>query len=956
MKKLTLVLFMIIFIMMVVPPSNASDEELFTAVVPPDTLIILDMSGSMNWDPAGNAASSPNRRIDIARNVIFDLLDDNNDSVVNQDDEPSLNIRLGYMRFRSIGAADNDDGDPFNGNIKVFEDETEIGAHYHQIWNRVSDAAETAQGCTPLGATLVEAKKYFLDHVNPMDAAIACRQKFIVFVTDGSDTVGCDGDCSEEAPDMWKRRMLTVQRAKEVYDAGIQVFSVGFGGSMPDHLKKTLNWVAKHGGTLNPDPDVPKTADNYNITDHLPADNNVCALTSDTGDPAKFNISGYAFLTENASQLSEALKTILAYIKQKSFSFTAPTVPTVRLVDEEDNVIYISSFVPSDTPFWKGNLKKYKLSEEGILPVDAEGNPIVSDSLWGIIFDPVLQKEVAAGAADKLKAMAPDSRKIFTVKNNALMSFEYDNLTNEDLNVTSDSERADLINHIRGIDAFDVNGNGNKTEMREWKLGDIFHSNPVIVGSPSKFFIDQGFSGSGGFYEEKKGRKKIVIIGANDGMLHAFDASNGVELWAFIPNAVLKTLNSMETAHTYYVDSSPKVADVWFDTNGDGQKTSDEWRTVLICGLRKGGKHYFALDITDTQNPKYLWEFPQKATVLDRIGQSWSEPAIGRVKIEKGSNLVEKWVGFMGGGYDPYDQKKGTEATMGNVFFVINVMTGDIIKEFSGLELMRHSFAAPPTAVDADQNGYVDKVYAGDLAGQMWVFDVSVSFVGGTLKSDSRWGGKRLFMAPKEPLEKHNSYYQPAVAFDKYGNPWVYYGTGDKENPTDTINPQERFYAVIDDGNGPYPRVEKDLKDVTKVNTFSVDRTKKGWFIQLEKTGNRLEKVMGKAAVFNKLLYFTTFFYDDKADPCSVSGDSRLYIVEYLSGGGALVLEDYMKGTPSERSRIIGEGVPSSPVITVNMKGKDSVIIGTTSGDYYSTKVHSPATLKEILFWREVVP
>jgi len=954
MKELTLALFIVISIMIFVTHSNASDEELFTMVVPPDTLIILDMSGSMNWDPPGNAASYPSRRIDIARNVIFDLLDDNDDRKIDQNDETSLNIRLGYMRFRNIGAADNDDGDPFNGNIKIFRGETEIGSQYSSIWGKVSDSTETPLGCTPLGATLVEAKKYFLDNVNPKDPGIACRKKFIIFVTDGSDTVGCNGDCSENASDMWKRRMLTVQRAKEAYDAGIQVFAVGFGGTMPDHSKKTLNWVAKYGGTFNPDPDVPKTADNYKIINYLPSDNNVCSLTSDTGDPAKFNISGYAFLAEDASQLSKALKSIISYIKDQSFSFTAPTVPTVRLIDEEDNVIYISSFFPNNTPFWKGNLKKYKLNEEGILPVDAEGNPIVSDSLWGTVFDPVLKKEVAAGAGDKLKTVAPDSRRIFTVKNNVLTSFEYGNLTNDDLVVTSDSERANLINHIRGIDAFDVNGNGNKTETREWKLGDIFHSNPVIVGSPTKFFIDQGFSGPGGFYEKNMERNKVIIVGANDGMLHAFDASNGVERWAFIPNALLKTLKSMKTAHTYYVDASPKVADVWFDYNDDHQKTSDEWRTVLVCGLRKGGKHYFALDITDTLNPKYLWEFPKTPGVLDRIGQSWSEPAIGRVKIEQGGDLVEKWVAFIGGGYDPYDEKKGTEATTGNIFFVIDILTGEMIKEFSGLVLMRHSFPAPATAVDTNQDGYVDKVYGGDLAGQMWVFDVSFDQI--SKKSDSQWKGQRLFMAPKEPFEKHNCYYQPAVAFDKQGNPWVYYGTGDKENPTDSTNPQERFYAVIDDGKGPYPRLENDLKDVTNENTFSPDKTKKGWYIKLEKAGKRLEKVLGKPIVFYKLLYFTTYYYNEKADPCSVAGDSSLYIVEYLSGGGAFELDDYLIGTPSERSRIIGEGVPSSPSITVNMKGKDSVIIGTTSGDYYSAKVHSPTTLKEILYWREVIP
>jgi Tfp pilus tip-associated adhesin PilY1 len=248
----------------------------------------------------------------------------------------------------------------------------------------------------------------------------------------------------------------------------------------------------------------------------------------------------------------------------------------------------------------------------------------------------------------------------------------------------------------------------------------------------------------------------------------------------------------------------------------------------------------------------------------------------------------------------------------------------------------------------------VDKVYIGDLAGQMWVFDVSFDEV--SKKSHSQWKGQRLFKAPLEPFEKHNIFYQAAVAFDRQKNPWVYFGTGNRESPTDTTNPQERFYAVMDDGKEDYPRLENNLKDVTDLNTFSLDQTKKGWYIRLEKASKRLEKVLGKPTVFNKLLYFTTYFYNDKGDPCSVAGDPKLYVVEYLSGGGALVLDDYLKGSPSERSRIIGEGVPSSPVITANMKGKDSVVIGTTTGQVYSTKVFSPTTAKEILYWREVIP
>ena len=256
--------------------------------------------------------------------MIFDLLDDNNDGTVDENDDTSLNVRLGYMRFRNIVEYDNDDGDPFNGNIKTFKEDkkidqlsTEIGAPYSNIWKRVSDAAETAVGCTPLGATLVEAKKYIMDYVNPNDTAITCRLKYIIFVTDGSDTVGCHGDCSENAADMWKRRMLTVQRAKEAFKAGIQVFAIGFGGNMPDHLKTTLNWMAKYGGTDNPlEDNSSDPIPYYNIQNYIPKDadgNDLEACLTEASeteaDPANYALSGYAFLVTNADQLSQALKT-----------------------------------------------------------------------------------------------------------------------------------------------------------------------------------------------------------------------------------------------------------------------------------------------------------------------------------------------------------------------------------------------------------------------------------------------------------------------------------------------------------------------------------------------------------------------------------------------------------------------------------------------------------------------
>jgi type IV pilus assembly protein PilY1 len=733
---------------------------------------------------------------------------------------------------------------------------------------------------------------------------------------------------------MYRRRMLTVQRAKELYDAGIKVFVVGFVQNMSDPLVKTLNWTAKYGGTDNPLEENSGDPSGYDITKYGSA----CSTTDTNSNPENYPLSGYAFLATNASQLRNAIETIAKYIQEKSYSFTAPSNPSIRIADKD--ILYLSSFVPNNTPFWEGNLKAYQLHEDGSLPVDKDGNPLNSSLIWD--------------ASENLKTIAPNSRKIYTDVGGAWKSFEYGNLIDADLGFSgfvSDQNRQNLINHIRGIDAYDVDQDGNRTETREWKLGDIFHSNAVIVGEPSSFFEDQGFSGTGGFYQAKKDRTKVIITGANEGMLHAFNASTGAEEWGFIPNSLLKSLRLMSSAHTYYVDSSPKVADVWFySSSTDVTKSVDAWKTVLICGLRKGGKTYFALDITDTLNPQYLWEFPKPtdATTLGKVGQSWSEPAIGRVKVEVGGELYERWVAFMGGGFDDTNNR-------GKGFFVIDIKTGDMIKEFSEMEGMNYSFAAPPTAVDTNLDGFIDKVYIGDLGGQMWVFDVS--FHGTNKKSNSQWTGKRLFVAPSSTTEKHRIYYQPAVAFDRYGNTWVYFGTGDRENPNDLLNPAERFYGVKDNGAGNYPRGETDLLDVTSSNTFS-PTSKDGWYLRLEKSAQKSEKVLAKPVVFNKLVYFTTYVYTASANPCSVSGEGKLYITEYLSGGGALEVDELtdLERNPSQRSEKIGVGIPSPPVIKVDLEGKASVTIATISGQLFSKQIFSPSKSKGILYWREVIP
>jgi type IV pilus assembly protein PilY1 len=437
-------------------------------------------------------------------------------------------------------------------------------------------------------------------------------------------------------------------------------------------------------------------------------------------------------------------------------------------------------------------------------------------------------------------------------------------------------------------------------------------------------------------------------------MLHAFDAATGAESWAFIPPSVLTSLKTMKSRwdqykltgsageHLYYVDGSPRVSDVWFYSSAsDTTKEANEWKTVLICGLRKGGKTYFALDVTHTTDPVYLWEFPKSTdtTTLNKMGQSWSDPAIGRIRIEVDSQLVERWVAFIGGGY-----MSNTDASEGRYVFVVDIKTGDILKEFSGFSA---PIAAPVTVVDTDSDGFLDRFYVGDEEGRMYA-----GYVGD--KDPANWTQATLSVSPGAESGKHPFHYPAAVAFDGKETVWVYAGTGPREDPTS--NTVERFYAVKDNGRGPYPRGVSDLVDVTQnPGTFTpVPDNKYGWTIKL---ANK-EKVFGKAAVFNRLVYFTTYSpREGDSDPCTTGGTARLYVAEFLSGGGALEIDDMgdLAGNTTARSKVIGSGVPSAPIITIDAHGQASIIIGTTENQVYSQKGFSPDSVKNMLYWREIL-
>jgi type IV pilus assembly protein PilY1 len=646
------------------------------------------------------------------------------------------------------------------------------------------------------------------------------------------------------------------------------------------------------------------------------------------------NGGGSFYYASNAAELEAALQDAIRQIVAATFSFATPVVPTTSATGSDK--AYLAAFQSNPSrPFWRGFLKAFRRDANGNVPVDANGVPLDSALVWE--------------AGQQLAGKAGASRTIYTLVGGSRVEFKTTtaSVTAAMLGVSTSTDRDNVINFIRGIDTIDENGNLNVTEERVWKLGDIFHSSPVLVTPPIAPSSDTSYVA---FRDTQKNRTTIILAAANDGMLHAFQESDGQELWGFIPPdqlSQLKLLAQLSGAHQFFADSSPVVADV---------KIGGNWKTIAVFGERRGGRNYLALDITDTTDPQYLWSFTDS-----KMGETWSEPAIGKVKMADGTT---KYVAIVGGGYDT-DNNNVT----GKAVFAIDLATGTKLWEYynsSGTDdrqYMNYSLAATATIADLDRDGYIDRVYIGDVGGQVWKFDLSAAATlsGGLVNN---WTGKRMFRAdaslPTAPAAgefypNQGIYASPIPAYDEQKNLWVYFGTGDRNHPNNTTAPN-RFYGIKDNvgmTNGS-ALTESNLVNVTSSNATATQ----GWYFLLGSD----EKVLSAADVFNKVVFFATFTPTGASVCSSGGGTAKLYAVQINTGYAAV---DFSLGvalastdSSATRSKTIGTGIPSKPVIIITESGatiSTSVIAATTSQQLPSNPAPPPSTMRKVLYWRDVL-
>lgn len=328
---------------------------------------------------------------------------------------------------------------------------------------------------------------------------------------------------------------------------------------------------------------------------------------------------------------------------------------------------------------------------------------------------------------------------------------------------------------------------GTYYRQRKHILGDIVSSEARYVQTPLFSYNDSGYSA---FKTLKASRSGTVYVAANDGMLHAFNATTGAEIWAYIPSIVLPNIYALadknyNSNHQFFVDNSPEVGDIC--PSAPSSTCSDtQWKTILVGGLNRGGKGYYALDITDPANPTTLWEFTDAT-----LGYTYGNPRI--TKLSDGT-----WVVLVTSGYNNADG-------VGRLY-VLNASTGALISTIgSGGIISTTGSPTPGTAANPSglarisahvrypaTDNTVNQVYGGDLNGDLWRFDVN---------NDTGRAGydAQLLISFKDASGNAQPITAKPVVTSVNNVPVVYVGTGRYLGTTDVgSTTSQSFYAVVD--------------------------------------------------------------------------------------------------------------------------------------------------------------
>lgn len=686
---------------------------------------------------------------------------------------------------------------------------------------------------------------------------------------------------------------------------------------------------------------------------------------------AAINSRGAFFSAESSSDLINSLGDVLARITQSTSVGASQSVSPTQVGDTTALFAYVPSFSSAD---WSGDVIKYQRTAS------------TRTRIWS--------------AAQQLTTRFPPgntafaTRKIYVAKGGVLTDFTWANLTADQqllLNRTSggatDTYGSRRVDYLRGDRSLETPGATPSLRPRSQILGDIVNSSPVVVDSPNSpialMNATVGNDTYATFRTNNASRARRIYVGANDGMLHAFD-DQGQEVFAFVPSAVMANLPRLTErsynggGHQSYVDNTPVVGDVYFD---------GAWRTVLIGTLRGGGRGIFALDITNPNAPTLLWEKSAADADYKNLGFTYGQPVITRLH-------TGGWGVVVSNGYNS-DQDNA-------VLYVMNLANGNLVKALpvSDGQATPDGLSSPFVA-DVDGDLVADYAYAGDLRGNLWRFDlIGSSLTASALPNDLRvaFGGRPLYTAQASSVARGiTNLAQPitatplVIAHPSGTGHLVLFGTGKYLEASDALANTSKamtLYGIWDrqtDGSaasstpvltianlqqqtlGTDQRISytgsagssvSSTANTISTTSVSYDATtatngKQGWYLNLPLNG---ELVVNKPQLFSGTLLMSSLI--PSTDACTAGVTTYLYALDPYTGGNNSGL--FNLGTDTVYGRIQLDGLLGGivPFVygdgTFSMEGTlaDAAIYGSDSKSPNGLRGDLPASRRQT--WRVI--
>ncbi|TXH94675.1 MAG: pilus assembly protein PilY [Rheinheimera sp.] len=732
-------------------------------------------------------------------------------------------------------------------------------------------------GGTPLRSALISAGNYFrteepwrVDPATSSSALLECRQSFTILMTDGyynDSNQGGEHDNSagttitgpkgktytytpkspfafstqhtlaDIAMNYWKNdadaswsaakkmeNTVPTSAANPAFWQHMVTFGVGFGVQGSINPTTAFNAISS-GASIN----WPSTSTDPGKIDDLLH--------------ASVNGRGGFFAASDPVAFSQGLADTLSAIAERIGTSSNIAATAINSLQSESN-LYQARYVAGE---WSGDLWAYDTDD-------------TTTPIWK--------------AGDVLPAS--DSRNLlYGADSGAAKSFIWSNLSTAEK--TALSNVSTVLDYIRGDTTLEKRNPGGIYRNRGKILGDLVNSSPELVEAPYDLSYHRynwtGASTYRSFIEgPAKSRTPMLYVGSNDGMLHGFNAETGVEVFAYIPKAVMaplpsETVNVLKKysepnySHKFSVDGSPVVADVY---------VGGSWKSLLIGGQGRGGNSMFVIDVTDPASitpSKVLWD-----KSFNELGAYLGTPQVTRT--ESG-----QWVIIAGYGYNNSTNQSG--------LLVIDIATGNIVKQLA----TGQGSAGDPNGMaevnllDVDADGNTDWVYGGDMLGYVWKFDLSAA-------STSAWNiaysGQPLFQAKNGSGTRQMitggvlSSVEPTT-----GKVWLFFGTGRYLNVNDpSNNDQQTWYGLID-GATISGRTELESRTmtnvgnqrvITEVNNMTLG--KKGWYMDLIDTR---ERIVDMPLMVGPELVMNTTIPDTNV--CNPSGSGYLMVVSPYTGG-----------------------------------------------------------------------